>query len=75
MKKLFVVFILLLTIIFIGVNYVSASVKAPNGQSAPAQAYSSTYNDTYYSSVVGKSGNDLLKGLATISYSNHKYYK
>ena len=74
MKKLLVVLILLLTIIFIGVNSVSASVKAPNGQKAPEQVYSSVYDESYYSGVVGKSGDDLLEGLALISYNNHKYY-
>ena len=74
MKKLLVVLILLLTIIFIGVNSVSASVKAPNGQKAPEQLYSSVYDESYYSAVVGKSGDDLLEGLALISYNNHKYY-
>ena len=74
MKKIFIILFLILSVMFLGINTVDASVTAPNGQKAPAQTYSSTYSDSYYSSVVGKSSDDLLKGLASISYSNHKYY-
>ena len=74
MRKIFIILILLISLIFFNGSSANASVEASNGQKAPAQTYSSTYSTSYYSSVVGKKSDNLLEGLATISINEHDYY-
>ena len=68
MKKFLILILLLISLMFLGVNTASAA--------APSQKYTdvSTYNASYYSSVSGKKGDSLLEGLASLSNTKHRYY-
>ena len=75
MKKKLLVVLSLICIFLFCVSTADAAT-APNEKSTPTVSYSDvkTYNASYYSSVSGKSGDDLLEGLATLSKSKHRTY-
>ena len=75
MKKILILIIFLLILFFVGVNRVSAA-NAYNNQKTPVVQYTdvATYKASYYDSVVGKEGDALLEGLATLSNTKHRYY-
>ena len=68
MKKFLILILLVISLMFLGVNTASAA--------APSQKYTdvSSYNASYYSSVSGKKGDSLLEGLASLSNTKHRYY-
>ena len=72
-KKLAFVFSLFLMMIVCPNNNNVVEVNAAIG-TTPAVRYSATLSSTYYDSVSNKTGDDLLEGLATLTYNNHKYY-
>ena len=51
----------------------SIKVNAAIG-TTPTVRYSATLSSNYYDSVSNKTGDDLLEGLAILTYDNHKYY-
>lgn len=72
-KFLKVITFLLVAFSFAGSNSQEIKVNAAVG-TTPSVKYSSTLSSSYYNSVSGKTGDSLLEGLASLTYSNHKYY-
>lgn len=74
MKKIILTLILAFIFLFIS-SYINVdAATGANGETAPSTSHSSTYSSSYYDSVVGKKGDALLEGLASLTRTNHKTY-
>ena len=82
-RKLIIKISLFILALFLGLEAILSSAAVVNGatvtgngKAAPAQQYSdvSSYSPSYYSSVEGLTGDDLLEGLATLSNQKHRTY-
>ena len=72
-KNLKLIFLSLFLCLGISDNVTKVNAN-DNGAEKPSVKYSSTYDESYYQSIQGFKGDNLLEGLAKISQSNHKYY-
>ena len=72
-KKIYIVVLLLVTILQIfslGLNHAEAAVT----ENVPESNFDSECPEDYYDSLLGLKGDELLENLATLTYTNHRYY-
>lgn len=77
MRKSKLLIVGLLAILCLGTNiqtHAEETTKGPNGCDAPLVQFDSECSTNYYSSLVGKKGDDLLESLASLTFSKHEYY-
>ena len=75
-NKMCLLSLLSLSVCFVNSENVvnAAAPVAPNNMAALEVLYDAEYDVSYYSEIEGKSGDELLEGLAKISASKHQKY-